>query len=402
MSGAAVRVLVVEDSPTVRHCLRQALSADPDITVVAEAADGAAAVDLCRRLRPDVVTMDVVLPGMSGLAATERIMAATPTPILVVSAAERSQVFTTYDALAAGAVDVMEKPRGDSSDGVWGQRLRASVRLLARVPVVTRHRPGAASATRQAPAAAATTGGGSAAPAPPGGPPGPPPGRPRPGPPAPAPPHPHTPARGGAGRVALLAVGASTGGPAAVVALLCALPEAFRLPVLLVQHMAADGPFVAGYADWLGGRTGRDVAYARGGEEVAALHGRVVLAPPDRHLTVQHSGRLYLSAAPPRHSCRPSVDTLFDSVATAYGPAAAACLLSGMGSDGASGLLAVRQAGGHTFAQDEATCVVYGMPKVAVGLGAVDHPLPPAQMGRRLAALAGVDPSGGHRWRTRC
>ncbi|GGJ78937.1 chemotaxis response regulator protein-glutamate methylesterase [Pilimelia anulata] len=361
MSRGSVRVLVVEDSPTARHCLLEALSADPGIAIVAEAANGVDAVELCRRLRPDVVTMDVVLPGMSGLAATEQIMASFPTPILVVSAGERSEVFTTYDALAAGAVDVLEKPRGDSTDDTWGARLRAAVKLLARVPVVTRHR------REPVPPAAPV------------------PGAPRLTVPGPA--------------IGLLALGASTGGPGAVVELLRALPGDFAAPILLVQHISTNEPFAVAFTDWLGGRAHRRVRYARGGEPIATLGGQVVMAPPDRHLLVHH-GHLRISDAPERHSCRPSVDTLFESVAAQYGSASAACLLSGMGRDGAAGLLAVRTAGGHTFAQDEASCVVYGMPRAAVELRAAGRVLPPAEMATYLAPLAGPGGSTGNRWRT--
>ncbi|GGK24518.1 chemotaxis response regulator protein-glutamate methylesterase [Pilimelia terevasa] len=360
MSGPGVRVLVVEDSPTVRHVLQEALSADPDIVVVGEAANGIDAVAMCARLRPDVVTMDVVLPGMSGLVATEQIMSRSPTPILVVSGAERSEAFTTYDALAAGAVDVLEKPWGDASDARWGQRLRAAVKLLSRVPVVTRHRPGPAAGAAARPEPAGS--------------------RPAPGR-APLP-------------VQVVAVGASTGGPGAVVDLLRALPSSFAAPILLVQHISTHEPFAVAFTDWLGGRTDRRVSYARGGEPVASLAGQVVMAPPDRHLVVSR-GVLEVTADAPRHSCRPSVDTLFDSVAREFGGRAAACLLSGMGRDGATGLLAVRRAGGHTYAQDEASCVVYGMPREAVVLGAAAYVLPPQQMSGRLALLPGVTGTAG-------
>jgi len=361
MSESPVRVLIVEDSPTVRHRLRSALTADPGIAVVAEAEDGVTAVELCRRLRPHVVTMDVVLPGISGLEATAQIMAQAPTPILVVSAAERDEVFTTYDALAAGAVEVMEKPRGDATDDQWGERLCATVKLLARVPVVTRHQRD----VRTEPVVA-----------------------------TPADPTP----TGRAGTIDVVALGASTGGPGAVVDLLQALPATFTVPILLVQHIPHD-PFVYAYADWLSGRAGRPVSYARGGDPVGSLAGQVLMAPPDRHMIIGN-GTVWLTRDPPRHSCRPSVDSLFESVAAGYGRHAAACLLSGMGRDGASGLLTIRQANGRTFAQDEASCVVFGMPKAAAELGAVEFSLPPAEIGRRLCALAGVaNPTGG-RWRT--
>jgi two-component system chemotaxis response regulator CheB len=184
----------------------------------------------------------------------------------------------------------------------------------------------------------------------------------------------------------VVAVGASTGGPGALTDLLRTLPIGFRPAVLCVQHIAASEPFAVAFSDWLAGQTGRDVSYARDFTPVEAAAGRVVLAPPDRHLLVR-DGMLRLSDAPPRHSCRPSVDVLFESVAAEYGPSAAGCLLTGMGRDGADGLLRMRSQGAVTFAQDEASCVVYGMPREAALLGAAAYVLPPARIAARLVEL---------------
>jgi two-component system chemotaxis response regulator CheB len=344
-----IRVLLVEDSATMRHHLRESLAADPELQIVGEATDGGQAVEMVRRLRPDVVTMDMMLPTVSGLVATEHIMAEHPTPILVVSSADRQELFSTYNALAAGAVDVLEKPRGDASDADWGRRLCAAVRLVSRIRVITHPR--------------ARLDGRRAAPEPF---------------PAPA-----------AGVPRVVTVGASTGGPRALTELLRTLPLGFRPPVLCVQHIAASEPFAVAFSDWLAGQTGRDVSYARDWTPIEAVAGRVVLAPPDRHLLVR-DGLLRLSDLPPRHSCRPSVDVLFESVAAELGPAAAGCLLTGMGRDGADGLLAMRTRGAVTFAQDEATCVVYGMPREAALLGAASYVLPPARIATRLAELQPV------------
>jgi len=346
-----VRVLVVEDSPTIRSRLCEVLAADAGIEIAGVAANGHAAVDMTRRLAPDVITMDIVLPGMSGLAATEHIMAHMPTPILVVSSAEnRSELFTTYDALAAGAVDVLDKPRGDATDADWEQRLRMSVRLVSRVAVITH------------PRAKLTTL----------------------GQPAHTGPARSWPAAGGRHAGEIIAIGASTGGPGAIVDVLRALPADFSVPVLLVQHISAG--FAGAFVEWLGRQIHRTVTCAGDGEPVAA--GMVVIAPADRHLTVR-AGRLRLSDGPERHSCRPSVDTLFESLATEYGAAAIGCLLTGMGRDGAVGLLAMRRQGAWTIAQDEASCVVYGMPREAVLLGAAHEVLPPAEIGAQLVELTG-------------
>jgi two-component system chemotaxis response regulator CheB len=351
-----IRVLIVEDSATMRHHLRTALTVDPELEVVGEAVDGGQAVELCGRLRPDVITMDMMLPTMSGLAATEHIMADFPTPILVVSSADRQELFTTYNALAAGAVDVLEKPRGDDSDNGWATRLRAAVRLVSRIRVITHPRARLDGRRRTAAAVTAPVA------------------------------TPHRAAEVSATAPRVVCVGASTGGPGALTDLLRALPVGYRTPVLCVQHIAASEPFAVAFSDWLGDQAGRSVTYALDGMVVDDMAGQVVLAPPDRHLMVR-DGILRLSSGPPQHSCRPAVDVLFESVATGYGAAAAGCLLTGMGRDGAAGLLLMRRAGAVTFAQDEASSIVYGMPREAALLGAAVHVLSPTAIAARLAEL---------------
>lgn len=346
---ARTRVLVVEDSATVRARLREVLAADPGLEVVGEAADGRRAIELCLELRPDVVTMDMMLPVMSGLAATEYIMAHRPTPILIVSAStHRGELFKTYEALAAGAVDVLEKPFGTEPDGSWERRLVAAVKLAARIRVITHPRARLAGLGRPRAVSAPLTRTGSDEPR------------------------------------RVVALGASTGGPAALVTLLRALPSSFPLPILLVLHIA--DAFGTAFADWLDGQTGLRVAIARDGEPLAAVGGRVAMAPPGRHLVLR-GGELRLLDGPERHSCRPSVDVLFESLATEHGVEAAAALLTGMGRDGAAGLLAVRRAGGLTIAQDEASSVVYGMPREAALLGAATRVLPLDAIGPAIAAL---------------
>jgi two-component system chemotaxis response regulator CheB len=183
----------------------------------------------------------------------------------------------------------------------------------------------------------------------------------------------------------VVAIGASTGGPAALVVLLQALNDSFKLPVLLVLHIAE--AFAVALADWLDGVSPRRVLYAREGDLVSSLAGRIVIAPPGRHLAVRDR-RIALTDDPERHSCRPSVDVLFESIAREYGPSATACLLTGMGRDGASGLLDIRRAGGLTIAQDQATCVVYGMPREAVLLNAAEKVLPLGEIGPALVTVA--------------
>jgi two-component system chemotaxis response regulator CheB len=352
-----IRVLVVEDSMTVRMRLMEILSGDPEIELVGQAQDGKRAIELCLLHRPDLVTMDMMLPVMTGLAATEYIMAYCPTPILIVSASiNRGELFRTYDALAAGAVDVLEKPTGTEDDGDWESRFIATVKLVSRIRIITRPH---ARLTGQSP--------------------------PRVAAPAPLPP----PRRPGVDpKFDLVAIGASTGGPGAIVEILQALPANFRLPIVFVLHI--NEPFGSTFADWLDGQVGRPVAYAREGDPVASAAGRVVMAPASRHLTVR-DGRFHLTLDPERHSCRPSVDVLFESIAGHYGPSAIACLLTGMGRDGAAGLLKLREAGALTIAQDEATSVIYGMPREAVLLAAAVQVLRLDEIAARLVSLQTSD-----------
>jgi two-component system chemotaxis response regulator CheB len=347
---ARVRVLVVDDSLTVRRYVCAVLSADPGIEVIGEAGDGKQAIEMCRERRPDAITMDMMMPVMAGLSATEYIMAYCPTPILVVSSSiNRGELFKTYDALAAGAVDVLEKPTGVEADGAWERRLVSTVKMVSRISVITHPRarlPGHAPIPRQPSAVPADS----------------------------------------RRRLQVAAIGASTGGPSAILAVLRGLPASFQLPVLFVLHI--NEPFGAAFADWLDSQSTRRVAYAREGEPVAAAAGRVVMAPAGRHLIVR-DGRFRLTLDTERHSCRPSIDVLLESVAEEYGPAAAACLLTRMGRDGALGLRKVRQAGGFTVAQDEATSVIYGMPREAALLGAAGSVLGLGEIGPALAAAAG-------------
>ncbi len=330
-----IRILVVEDSLTVRKYLVDVLNADPDIEVVAEAEDGKRAIELCEQLRPDAVSLDMMLPVMTGLAATECIMAYCPTPILVVSASiNRGELFKTYDALSAGAVDVLDKPGVCSSGPSWDETYRRAIKTVARIKVITHPRARLAARRRIGELGQSVE---------------------------------------GAGRFRCVAIGASTGGPGAVVQLLKALPADFPAPILLVIHIG--GPFGLALSDWLDTVSPIRVRNAVDGEALPPV-GRacVIMAPPDRHLVLR-AGRLWATDEPERHHCRPSVDMLFESLAKEVGDAAIACLLTGMGRDGAGGMLAIRQAGGLTIAQDEASCVVFGMPREAIQLNAAGEVL---------------------------
>lgn len=346
---AKIRVLIGEDSPTVRGRLVEVLGSDPELDVVGEAENGKQAIELCRSLRPDVVTLDMMMPVMTGLAATEVIMAYCATPILIVSSStNRRELFNSYDALAAGAVDILEKPTGKEPEGQWEAKLISTVKLVSRIKVISHPR-----ARLQPPS-----------------------------------PHPLTETKqpGKPGRYRFVAMGASTGGPAAVLDILKAIPASFPLPLLVVIHIGRI--FSMGLAEWLDGQSPLRVGYAADGDPLPeAGRGRIILAPPDRHLVIERS-RLRLTSGPERHSCRPSVDVLFESAAREWGDRGIGCLLTGMGKDGAEGLLQMRQAGAWTMAQDRETSVVYGMPGEAAKRGAARQILPLPEIAPALTQLA--------------
>jgi two-component system, chemotaxis family, protein-glutamate methylesterase/glutaminase len=344
------RVLVVEDSRTTRKHLVEVLGADPGLVVAGEAEDGKQAIELCRTLRPDVITLDMMLPLMSGVAVTEYVMAYCPTPILVVSASmNRGELHKTLDALAAGAVDVLDKPMGNDTDETWERRFVSAVKIVSQIRVIThlRARLGPIGRTPAGPATLETC--------------------------------------DGATRTSVIAIGGSTGGPAAMMEILRGLPAGFPIPILLVIHISE--PFGAAFAEWLDGLSKLRVRCAQDGEPLPSLgQSGVVMAPPGFHLVVER-GRLRLTSGPERNSCRPSIDVLFESLAKDRGDETAAILLTGMGRDGAAGLLALRHAGALTFAQDEASSVVFGMPKEAIQMGAAARILALGNIAPALAAL---------------
>jgi two-component system chemotaxis response regulator CheB len=337
-----IRVLVAEDSPTTRALLVAILASDPEIEVGGEARDGVEAVELTRALRPDVITMDIRMPRLDGFEATREIMITAPTPIVIVTASMVARdVETSMHALKAGALTVLPKPGGpqDPNFEAATRQLVAQVKAMAQVKVVRHWRP-IAPANREAE-----------------------PARPRAAP---------------RGRVVALA--ASTGGPAALHRLLSDLPAGFPVPLLAVQHITPG--FVGGLVDWLNKAGGPRVKVAADGEPLAP--GTVYVAPDDRHLDVSPRRAVALAETPPVGGFRPSGTALFEAVARVYGAAAVAVILTGMGDDGVEGLRAVRRAGGRVLAQDEKSSVVFGMPGAAVAAGLADDVLPLEEIPRRL------------------
>jgi two-component system, chemotaxis family, protein-glutamate methylesterase/glutaminase len=345
---AKIRVLVVDDSLSVRKRLVEVLAADPMLDVIGEAENGKRAIELCQTLRPDVITLDMMMPIMTGLAVTEYVMAYCPTPILIVSAStNRGELFKTYEALAAGALDVLEKPKAQDVNGHWEKNLVSTVKLISRIKVITHPRARLMRAQEEQSEAG-------------------------------------TEILDRQTKYEVVAIGASTGGPGAVLDILRGLPANFPLPILLVIHLSE--PFAMALAEWLDGLSPLRVRYARDGEPIPATG--VVMAPPGRHLVVR-DGQLRLTSDPERYSCRPSVDVLFESVTRELGGRSITCLLTGMGKDGALGMQAAHRAGAMTIAQNEATSVVFGMPGEAVRLCAAERILPVEDIARSLIELTG-------------
>lgn len=344
-----IRVLVAEDSPTVRELLVEILESDPGIQVVGQAKNGQEAVELAERLRPDLITMDIHMPLLDGLEATKEIMVRAPTPILIVSsAASQRDVELSLSATRAGALMVTGPPGHPLSQG-FDERRRQLVSLaksMAQVRVVRHWRQGARPAPRR---------------------------------------HART---NPTAEVRLIAIAASTGGPAALQRVLAGLPRDFAAPVLVVQHIAPG--FVDGLCTWLKASCDLRVRIAVAG---ARLEPRTVyLAPDDRHLGVGGDATVQLSAAPPIGGFRPSANFLFDSAARSFGASTVAVILTGMGSDGVQGLRSVHEAGGHVLAQDESSSVVFGMPGEAVRAGVVDAVLPIGEIAPRLVEFMKGDP----------
>jgi two-component system chemotaxis response regulator CheB len=367
-AGVPGTVVVVDDSPVQRRFLRAAVEAEHDFTVVGEARNGKEAVALVARLRPAAVLMDLDLPVMGGIEAIERIMSASPTPILVYSAFVAGvNSENALQALAAGAVDVLAKPGPDDVGTLedYAVALRRKLRVAARVRVITH--PRGRLRTHGMAGSVPSLGGGERRPlsavAPVG--------------------VLVEPARE---QVKLVAIGASTGGPQALLTLLGQLPVDLRQAVLVVQHMAEG--FIPGLASWLDGLVPMPVVVGQSGRRLEP--GTITIAPSGGNLLVQDD-RLRVLCVPPDQGQFhvPGIDATFRSIATALGPDAIGVLLTGMGRDGAAGLLAMRERGALTLGQDEATSTVYGMPAAAFALQAVERQLPLSAMAPAVLSALG-------------
>lgn len=333
-----IRVLVVEDSGFMRGVIRRILGADPEIEVVGLAADGVEAVRAVAALAPDVVTMDVNMPRADGLSAVARIMAERPTPILMISSYTRDGSAAAIRALELGAVDFIAKP--SASVGLGLEELRETV--VRKIKMAARVRPVRTAASR----AAVSLGAGAALDV--------------------------EATRNGHGWTPCVVIAASTGGPAALLQLIPALPPGLPASVLVIQHMPA--PYTSQLARELAERAAIPVKEAEDRECLA--RGTVYVAPGSRHLTVSGHGRVTLHHAARNVDGCPSATLAMTSVSRHSGPLALGVVLTGMGRDGAEGVEAIRRVGGRAVAQDEASSLIYGMPRAAVETGCVDAVVP--------------------------
>ncbi len=322
------RVLIVEDSPTAARLLVDGISRDQRLAVAGVALSAGEAVTLAEQLRPDVITVDLTLPDETGLDVILRVLRTSYVPIIVVSSQPNNgSTSPAFRALLAGAADIVPKPSGEpGAIRAFFDDLNERIASLAAATAVPTHRPSKLAQTRSR-------------------------------------------SHGSGASVDCVVVGASTGGPTALVEFLSGLGPEFPAPVVIVQHIAS--PFVEGLVRWLNQETPLPVKLAADGEALAP--GRGYIAPAAADLLVKNGGRLSVkNAQPGRTHIAPSADVLFESAAEVYKSRCAAVLLSGMGKDGAAGLLKVRAKGGKTFAQDEGSCTVFGMPGAAGRMGAVE------------------------------
>lgn len=340
-----IKVLIVDDSAIVRKLLAECLSAEPDLEVVGTAPDPFVARDKILSLQPDVLTLDIEMPRMDGLTFLKKLMRFHPLPVVIISSLAQASSKTAIEALQCGAVEVLGKPGGSYSVGELKRDLPLKIRAAAQARVGHRTPPQAAAGKPPAPIPAQAI-----------------------------------------NHSAIIAIGASTGGTEAIREVLMRMPEGSP-GIVVVQHIPA--VFSAAFANRLNDLCRISVKEAADGDRV--LPGQALIAPGNFHMTLRKPGGEYRVAVHEgERVCyqRPSVDVLFDSVADRAGADAIGAILTGMGADGAKGMLKMKRAGARTVAQDEASCVVFGMPQEAIKMGAVDSVLPLERIAGELMALA--------------
>ena len=344
-----IRVLIVDDSASMLMFLGRIFETDHTLTVVGTAHNGIEAIAMVERLAPDVITMDIDMPHMNGLDATRRIMETRPTPIIILSGVlDTAEVVSTFRAMEAGALAALPKPRGaghpDHDQEVMALirtvKLMSEVKLVRRWPLAKKGEPLIASADTI---------------------------------------HVKTPTP-----PRIVAIGASTGGPVVIKDILTGLGKKFPLPLLIVQHMSAG--FIRGFAEWLACSSSLPVHIASQGESI--IPGHAYIAPDGYHMLVDTGNRIKLSDSAPENGLRPAVSALFRSVADNYANSGIGVLLTGMGRDGVDELLLMKEKGAVTIVQDQASCVIYGMPAEAIKLGAAVYTLPPGKIASMLVAFS--------------
>jgi two-component system response regulator WspF len=331
-----MKIAIVNDMPIAVEAMRRVLALAPQHQLSWTALDGEEAVTLCRRERPDLILMDLIMPRMDGVEATRRIMADTPCAILIVTADVGTNASRAFAAMGHGALDAVDTPLlGSNNITAGAQQLLAKIEVIGRL---IQAKPPAYPAVGK---------------------------RKRP--------------------TSLIAIGASAGGPAALAAVLNGLPHDLPAGIVIVQHV--DARFAPGLASWLDQQCALSVGLAREGDHI--LPGQVLVAGLDDHLVFRTGTQLGYTPEPTGLAYRPSVDVFFNSAAGHWSGMLIGVLLTGMGADGAQGLKRLRQLGHHTIAQDQATSAVYGMPKAAARLDAASEILPLDKIGAKLAKLLG-------------
>lgn len=334
-----VKVLIVDDSAVIRDAILNTLESEEGIKVIGTATNGKEAIDLIPELKPDIITMDIVMPIMDGLTATEYIMAYHPTPILVVTSLLPQDMKIAFKALNAGALDVIERPtiaELSKPTSKIRKQLIDKIKLFANVKVITHL--GGRLPKKEIPVE---------------------PVRPV----------------GLVGQVKppkIIAIASSTGGPKTVRKVLAKLPKDFSTPIVIVQHISAG--FTKGLVDWWNNECAIEIKEGKDGEKLCK--GVVYVAPSFVHMIVTKEEKIKLEDTPPVGGHKPSGNVLLSSVAKVYGQSAIGIILTGMGDDGAMGIKAIKEAGGFTIAEDEESCAIFGMPKVAIEMGLIDKVLP--------------------------